>query len=80
MGQAHGLLGEDPLSQGLQALFPGHRRPGAPLGPVGEIDVFQDREALGCKYLLLQFISQLPGAFEGLEDALPPLVQFPKGL
>ena len=63
------------LGQRLQSLFLGHGGPGAALGPVREIDVFQHGLGLRGHDLLLQLVGQLPALVQGLEDGLPPPVQ-----
>ena len=61
-----GLLSEKPVSQGLQPLVPGHRRPGAALRPEWKIEIFQYRQCFRLPHPGVQLIGQLPLLFKGL--------------
>ena len=72
------LLVPEVQSQGFQSLFPGDGGPSAPLGPVGQIDVLQGRHGCGREDGLPQFLGQQPPLFQGSQDGLPPVPEFPK--
>ena len=64
--------------QGFQSLFPGDSGSSPPPGTVGQIDVLQGCHSFGRENGLPQFLSQQTTFFQGSQNGLAPIQEFPK--
>ena len=69
------LLGKDLLSQSVQPLLPGDRRPGPAFGFIRAVQVFQLHKRADQSDLPSQLIGQLPLLLNRFQDSLLPFFQ-----
>ncbi len=74
-GWAAQRLGQNQISQTLQALFFSNRGPRPPFGAVRQVQVFQAGQGLRPQNRLAQLRGQLALLRDGSQDGIPPLVQ-----